>query len=93
HHKEIREKLEELTEDTVVVMASNCINGRVDMDVYDNQVKVKKRGVIESEDMHPELAYVKLMWSLGQADSGEEAEQLFQENINGEVTKRSMYGD
>jgi glutamyl-tRNA(Gln) amidotransferase subunit D len=91
HHKEIQNKLEELTEDTVVVMSSNCINGRVDMDVYDNQVKVKKRGVIEAEDMHPELAYIKLMWALGQTDSMEEAKQLFQENVNGEIQSRSMY--
>lgn len=91
HHEGIQDKLEELTEDTVVVMSSNCIHGRVDMDVYDNQVKVKNRGVIESEDMHPELAYVKLMWSLGQASDMEEAEEIFQENYNGEISKRSMY--
>ncbi len=91
HHKEIQDKLEQLTEDAVVVMSSNCINGRVDMDVYDNQVKVKKRGVIESEDMHPELAYVKLMWVLGQADSTEEAKKLFQKNFNGEISGRRIY--
>jgi glutamyl-tRNA(Gln) amidotransferase subunit D len=90
-HREIKEKLEDLTEDTVVVMSSNCINGRVDMDVYDNQVKAKKRGVIEAEDMHPELAYVKLMWSLGQAESKKEAKQIFQQNINGEISDRSLY--
>jgi glutamyl-tRNA(Gln) amidotransferase subunit D len=90
HHTEIQEKLEELTEDTVVAMTSNCIHGRVDMDVYDNQVKVKKRGVIEAEDMHPELAYVKLMWSLGQASDMEDAKKLFQTDINGEISERSM---
>jgi glutamyl-tRNA(Gln) amidotransferase subunit D len=93
HHKEIQEKLEKLAEDAVVVMSSNCINGRVDMDVYDNQVKVKKRGVIESEDMHPELAYVKLMWSLGQASEKKEAKKIFQENVNGEISERSMYSE
>jgi len=90
HHEEIQEKLEELTEDTVVAMTSNCIHGRVDMDVYDNQVKVKKRGVIEAEDMHPELAYVKLMWSLGQASDMEDAKKLFRTDINGEISERSM---
>ena len=90
HHTEIQDKLEELTEDTVVAMTSNCIHGRVDMDVYDNQVKVKKRGVIEAEDMHPELAYVKLMWSLGQASDMEEAKKLFQTDVNGEISERSM---
>ena len=91
HHEQIQEKLEELTEDTLVVMTSNCINGRINMDVYDNQVKVKKRGVIESEDMHPELAYVKLMWSLGQTEDLEEAREIFRENRNGEIRERSMY--
>jgi len=90
HHSEIQTKLEELTEDTLVVMSSNCIHGRVNMDVYDNQVKVKKRGVYESEDMHPELAYVKLMWSLGQTDSRDDALELFQKDINGEISERSM---
>jgi glutamyl-tRNA(Gln) amidotransferase subunit D len=91
HHKQIQEKLEELTEDTLVAMTSNCIHGRVDMDVYDNQIKVKDRGVIESEDMHPELAYVKMMWSLGQSDGLEEAESIYQSNINGEISSRTLY--
>ncbi|MFB6209492.1 MAG: Glu-tRNA(Gln) amidotransferase subunit GatD [Candidatus Nanohaloarchaea archaeon] len=93
NHIEIQEKLEELAEDAVVVMSSNCINGRVDMDVYANQRKVKERGVIGSEDMHPELTYVKLMWSLGQADSLEDAEQLFRKNVNGEISGRSLYNE
>ncbi len=91
HHAEILEKLEELAEDTVVVMSSQCLNGRVDMNVYDAGLKIQDAGVYSSEDMHPELAYVKLMWSLGQADDREEAVQLFQENINGELTERTPY--
>jgi len=35
------------------------------MDVYDAGLKIQDAGVIGAEDMHPELAYVKLMWSLG----------------------------
>jgi len=50
-------------------MASQCINGRTDMDVYDAGLKIQDAGVIGAEDMHPELAYVKLMWSLGQSSS------------------------
>jgi len=69
HHAEILEKIEELAEDTLVVMASQCINGRTDMDVYDAGLKIQDAGVIGAEDMHPELAYVKLMWSLGQSSS------------------------
>jgi glutamyl-tRNA(Gln) amidotransferase subunit D len=91
HHEDILEKVSELAEDTVVVMTSQCLNGRVDMNVYDAGIKIQDAGVIEAEDMHPELAYVKLMWSLGQAGDLEEAEKLFQEEVNGEISERSMY--
>jgi glutamyl-tRNA(Gln) amidotransferase subunit D len=91
HHEEILEKVSELAEDTVVVMTSQCLNGRVDMNVYDAGIKIQDAGVIEAEDMHPELAYVKLMWSLGQTGDLEEAERLFQEEVNGEISERSMY--
>ena len=93
HHKDIQQKLEELSEDTLVVMTSNCIHGRVNMDVYDNQLKVKERGVIEAEDMHPELAYVKLMWSLGQESSLGGARKLFKKEVNGELEERSIYNE
>jgi glutamyl-tRNA(Gln) amidotransferase subunit D len=92
HHERILEKIGELAEDTLVVMASQCLNGRVDMNVYDAGIKIQDAGVIEADDMHPELAYVKLMWSLGQASDLEEAKEIFHTNINGEISDRSMYG-
>ncbi|PSH02387.1 MAG: Glu-tRNA(Gln) amidotransferase GatDE subunit D, partial [Nanohaloarchaea archaeon QH_8_44_6] len=91
HHDRILEKLSELAEDTVVVMSSQCLNGRVDMNVYSAGIKIQEAGVISARDMHPELAYVKLMWSLGQASDREEAERIFQENYSSEISKRSMY--
>ncbi|MFB6158576.1 MAG: Glu-tRNA(Gln) amidotransferase subunit GatD [Candidatus Nanohalobium sp.] len=91
HHEKILEKIEELAQDTAVVMASQCINGRTDMDVYEAGIKIQEAGVIEAEDMHPELAYVKLMWALGQTEDLEEARKLFQQNINGEITTRRLY--
>ncbi len=91
HHEEILAKLEELAEEAVVAMSSQCINGRVDMDVYDAGLKIQDAGAISAGDMHPELAYVKLMWSLGNADSREEAEELFQKNVAGEISERSVY--
>jgi len=91
HHKEILQKVGRLAEDSIVVMTSNCINGRIDMDVYDSGLKLKEKGVIEALDMHPELAYVKLMWSLAQEKDFEGVKQLFQRNIAGEITERSLY--
>ena len=91
HHAEILEKLEEISEDAIVVMTSQCLNGRVDMDVYSAGLKIQEAGVIGAEDMHPELAYVKMMWSLGQTEDIEEAEEIFLENHNGELNDRSSY--
>ncbi|MDY6769331.1 MAG: Glu-tRNA(Gln) amidotransferase GatDE subunit D, partial [Candidatus Nanohaloarchaea archaeon] len=71
--------------------ASQCISGRVNMNVYDAGVKIQDAGVISAETMTPETAYVKLMWALGQADSREEAEELFQENVAGEILEREEY--
>jgi len=93
HHEEILEKVEEITENAVVVMSSECIYGRTNMNVYDAGLKIKETGVIEAKDMHPELAYVKLMWSLGQGGDLEEAERIFKSNIAGETQERSIYNE
>ncbi len=91
HHSDVLDTLEEIAADTVVVMASQCINGRVNMNVYDAGVKIQDAGVISAETMTPETAYVKLMWVLGQADTREEAVDLFQENVAGEIVEREEY--
>jgi len=91
HHEDILDRIESIAEDTLVVMSSQCVNGRVNMNVYDAGVKIKNAGVVGAEDMHPELAYVKLMWSLGQTENIEEARELFRTNINGEIGERSNY--
>lgn len=93
HHKQILEKLDELADKSLVVMSSQCLNGRVNMNVYDAGLKIQEAGVIQAEDMHPELAYVKLMWSLGNADSREDAKDLFKSNIAGELKPRSHYSE
>lgn len=89
HHEEILEKLRELCKDTVVVMASNCINGRVNMNVYDAGHKIQDAGVIPAEDMHPSLAYVKLMFVLANFNGG--FEERFLEDYAGEMNERTQY--
>jgi len=49
----------------VVVMTTQTINGRVNMNVYSNGRELQKLGVIGCEDMLPEVALVKLMYLLG----------------------------
>jgi glutamyl-tRNA(Gln) amidotransferase subunit D len=74
-----------------VVMASQCIWGRVNMNVYSTGRELLKLGVIPAGDMLPETALVKLMWVLGQTTDPPEIRRLFLENMAGEVSRRSEY--
>ena len=71
-------------------MTSQCVNGRVDLNVYDTGRDLLHLGVHPLEDMLPETALAKLMWALGNSGSGEEAGRLMQENLAGEMTTRSV---
>jgi len=74
----------------VVALASQCIWGRVNMNVYDTGRDLLSFGVIPTEDMFPETALVKLMWALGQTDSPQEAIKLLKTNIAGELSPRTL---
>lgn len=74
-----------------VVMTSQCLGGRVNLNVYDTGRDLLSAGVIPGEDMLPETALVKLMWVLGQTDSKERIRELFLTNVAGELSERSEY--
>jgi glutamyl-tRNA(Gln) amidotransferase subunit D len=74
----------------VVALASQCIWGRVNMNVYDTGRDLLERGVISADDMFPETALVKLMWVLGQTNNPEEAKRLFKTNIANEFSPRTL---
>lgn len=74
----------------VVALASQCIWGRVNMNVYDTGRDLLTLGVIPLEDMFPETALVKLMWVLGQTSDPEEAKKLLKTNIAGEFSPRTL---
>ncbi|MEM3578389.1 MAG: Glu-tRNA(Gln) amidotransferase subunit GatD [Candidatus Bathyarchaeia archaeon] len=74
----------------IVAMASQCIWGRVNMNVYDTGRDLQALGVIPLEDMLPETALVKLMWIFGQTQNPEEAKQLLKTNIAGEFSPRTL---
>jgi len=79
-----------VAKDVVVALASQCIWGRVNMNVYDTGRDLLSFGVIPTEDMFPETALVKLMWVLGQTDNTREAIKLFKTNIAGEFSLRTL---
>jgi glutamyl-tRNA(Gln) amidotransferase subunit D len=77
---------------TAVVMTSQCLQGRVCDRVYDTGRDLLAAGVMEGEDMLPEVALVKLMWALGQASGAEEVRALMAEDLHGEIGRRSLHG-
>jgi glutamyl-tRNA(Gln) amidotransferase subunit D len=79
-----------ITNGVVVCLASQCIWGRVNMNVYDTGRDLLNMGVIPLEDMFPETALVKLMWVLGQTEQLEEAKTLMKTNLAGELSKRTL---
>lgn len=82
-----------LEEGLMVVMTSQCIWGRINMNVYRTGVELLNMGVLPGGDMLPEVALVKLMWVLGQYSDVEKAKEVMLTNIAGELSERSQYSD
>ena len=82
----IRELIED---DTVVVMTSQCIFGRLNMRVYSAGRDLLKAGVISGDDMLPETAFVKLMWALAHGKNSEETKKIMMTDIAGEIAQRT----
>jgi glutamyl-tRNA(Gln) amidotransferase subunit D len=68
-----------------VVMASQCIHGSTNMNVYSTGRDLLQMGVMPAGDMLPEVAYVKMMWILGQTSDSAKVHELFQTNLAGEL--------
>jgi glutamyl-tRNA(Gln) amidotransferase subunit D len=82
-----------IEKDVIVCMTSQCLWGRLNMNVYDQGRDLLALGVVSLDDMLPETAYVKLRWVLGQTTDIEEAKRLLKENIANEFSARTMYDE
>ncbi|RLF23257.1 MAG: Glu-tRNA(Gln) amidotransferase GatDE subunit D [Thermoprotei archaeon] len=78
-----------IEEGVAVVMTSQCLWGRINMNVYRRGVELLKMGVIPGEDMLPETALVKLMWVLAHTRDLKEVRRLMLTNIAGEINPRT----
>jgi glutamyl-tRNA(Gln) amidotransferase subunit D len=74
--------------DIPVAMTSQCLFGRVNLNVYDTGRDLITAGVIPLEDMLPETAYVKLMWVLGQTSDPGEVRRMMTTDLRGEMSAR-----
>jgi glutamyl-tRNA(Gln) amidotransferase subunit D len=75
---------------TIVVVTSQCLNGRTNLNVYNTGRDMLSAGVITVEDMLPETAYVKLMWALANSSSAEEAKELMMKPLASEMSDRRV---
>lgn len=73
---------------TVVVLTSQCLNGRTNLNVYNTGRDMLKAGAVTVEDMLPETAYVKLMWALANTSSAEEARRVMATPLANEMSDR-----
>jgi glutamyl-tRNA(Gln) amidotransferase subunit D len=81
--------LERAVNDGVVVaMCSQCIWGRVHMDVYSAGRDLQRLGVMPLEDMLPETALVKMMWAFGQEKDPEKVKKIMLTNVAKEFSER-----
>jgi glutamyl-tRNA(Gln) amidotransferase subunit D len=71
-------------------MTSQCIGGRVDLNVYATGRDLIEAGVVPLDDMLSETALVKAMWALGNTPSAEKAVDLMKANVSGETTTRTF---
>ncbi|ASJ03229.1 glutamyl-tRNA(Gln) amidotransferase subunit D [Thermococcus profundus] len=74
-----------------VCMTSQCLYGRVNLNVYSTGRRLLKAGVIPCEDMLPETAYVKLGWVLGHTDDLGEVKKMMLTNYAGEITPYTRF--
>jgi len=90
-HERIEKALSTLAQRMPVVMASQCIYGRIDMNVYSEGRKNIKLGIMGNyHDMTPETTFIKLAWLLSNVKS-EEVKMLITTNLRGEIEERLDY--
>ena len=73
---------------SVVVLTSQCLNGRTNLNVYNTGRDMLKAGAITVLDMLPETAYATLMWALANTDSVEAAKEVMQTPLANEMSDR-----
>ena len=67
-------------------MTSQCIDGRVNMNVYESGRDLLEFGITPLSNLIPETALVKAMWALGNSENSDEMKNLMLENIASEFS-------
>lgn len=88
-HKKILAAIAALCKKMPVMMASQSIYGRLQMNVYSTARDLQAVGVIGNlSDMTPETTFIKLAWLLSNYKKAE-VKELITRNLRGEITERT----
>jgi glutamyl-tRNA(Gln) amidotransferase subunit D len=74
-----------------IYMTVQTLWGYVQMYVYETGRELMELGIVPGANMLPEVAYMKLCWTLGQTDDREEVRRIMLTPVNGEITDREPY--
>jgi len=74
-----------------IYMTVQTLWGYVNMFVYDTGRDLMTMGIIPTENMLPEVAYIKLGWALGQTSDLCKVKDIMLKPICGEITEREPY--
>ncbi len=69
-----------LSAGVIVVCITQCVYDGTNLGIYDIGILAQRLGAISAEDMTLEAVVTKLMWSLGNTKTNEEAKKLFLES-------------
>ena len=87
---ELLESIGKTAKDMPVAITTQCLSGSTNLNVYRNGRELLQKGVVETYDMLPETALVKMMWlSKHRAD---EVRELMGENLIGEISNSRKLG-
>ncbi|MDD5086828.1 MAG: Glu-tRNA(Gln) amidotransferase subunit GatD, partial [Candidatus Nanoarchaeia archaeon] len=88
-NKKIFDSLKKMIkEGLIVVMSSQAIYGRIQMNVYTPLRELQDIGVLgHLSDMTPETSFIKLAWLLSNYNK-DEVKQLITKNLKGEISER-----
>lgn len=74
-----------------IYMTVQTLWGYVHMFVYDTGRDLMNKGIVPTENMLPEVAYIKLGWALGQTNDLDRVKEIMLTPISDEITEREPY--